>query len=295
MSDKIKPTHLERGAIVYVRQSSMHQVREHLESQRRQYELVDSTKRLGFRKVVTIDDDLGRSAAGTQERPGFDRLVAAVCRGQAGAVVALEASRLARNNREWHHLIDFCGLTDTLVIDHDGIYDPGLVNDRLLLGLKGTMSEFELSLMRQRAHEALRAKIRRGEVLWELPVAYVRTDDNGVEMTPDRQVQEAVRSVFSKFQEYGSARQVLLWFRQHGIPLPVSRHHTPRPAGPPRPAPPACFSRSPDPAGPSPHALFSLVCLSHCAAWANLKPNCGCHVEVHEQLSPVRRGELGQA
>jgi DNA invertase Pin-like site-specific DNA recombinase len=154
MSEKISGHHLERGAYVYVRQSTSYQVRHHVEGKERQYALADRAKQLGFAKVIVIDDDLGRSGGGTQERPGFGRLLAAVCQGIAGAVFALEASRLARNNRDWHHLVDLCALAETLLIDSDGIYDPRMLNDRLLLGLKGSMAEFELSLLRQRAREA---------------------------------------------------------------------------------------------------------------------------------------------
>jgi DNA invertase Pin-like site-specific DNA recombinase len=223
MSEKIQPSHLERLACVYVRQSSMGQVRYHQESSRRQYELEARAQQLGFREVMVIDEDLGVSGSGTQERRGFGRLLALVCEGRVGGVFALEASRLARNNRDWHHLLDLCVLTDTLVIDHDGVYDPRRMNDRLLLGLKGTMSEFELGLMRQRALEALKETVRRGELLSTPAIGYVRTEDNRVEVTPDRQVQEAVRSVFAKFRELGSARQVLLWYRQEGLPLPTHR------------------------------------------------------------------------
>ena len=221
MNEKIQPQHLDRAAFVYVRQSSMHQVRNNLESQRRQYALVQLAQEKGFRRVEVIDEDLGRSGSGSQERPGFGRLLAVVCRGEVGAVFALEASRLARNNRDWHHLIDLCAMTETLVIDYEGVYDPRRPNDRLLLGLKGTMSEFELDLLRQRAQEALRQKIHRGEVLTQVPIGYVRTEDNGMEMIPDRQVQEAIRGIFSKFQELGSVRQVLLWYREQEIPLPT--------------------------------------------------------------------------
>jgi DNA invertase Pin-like site-specific DNA recombinase len=226
MSDKILASHLERGAYVYVRQSSMQQVKHHKESQRRQYALQDRARQLGFVNVYVIDDDLGRSGSGRHERPGFGRLLAAVCEGLVGAVFALEASRLARNNRDWHHLVDLCALTDTLLIDDDGVYDPGLLNDRLLLGLKGTMSEFELSLLRQRAQEARMDKIKRGHVLWEMPVGFVRTRDDLIEITPDRQVQHAIRSVFSKIQELGSARQVMLWYREERVPLPEVRSAT---------------------------------------------------------------------
>src|SRR5215472_5519638 len=154
MSEKIKQHHLERGAYVYVRQSTPHQVRNHLEGKERQYSLAQRAKQVGFRKVVVIDEDLGRSGGGMQERPGFGRLLASVCQGLAGAVLALEASRLARNNRDWHHLVDLCALTETLLVDNDGIYDPRQLNDRLVLGMKGSMAEFELGLLRQHAREA---------------------------------------------------------------------------------------------------------------------------------------------
>jgi DNA invertase Pin-like site-specific DNA recombinase len=221
MTDKIQQTHRDRVACVYVRQSTMTQVKHNPESRHRQYALADRAKALGFHAVRIIDDDLGRSGSGTQERPGFAQLVATVCAGEAGAVLAIEASRLARNNRDWHHLIDLCAMTSTLLIDHDGIYDPALLNDRLLLGLKGTMSEFELNLLRQRAQESLRQMIHRGEVLGLVGVGYVRTQDNGMEMSPDRRVQEALFGLFAKFKQLGSVRQVLLWYRQNNIPLPT--------------------------------------------------------------------------
>ena len=223
MNDKIRPVHLQRAAYVYIRQSTMNQVRNHLESQRRQYELQDRARQLGFTKVVVIDEDLGVSGSGSRERLGFGRLLSAVCEGQVGAVLALEASRLARNNRDWHHLIDLCVLTDTLVIDGDGVYDPRQLNDRLVLGLKGTMSEFELGLLRQRAQEALRQKIQRGEVLTDVPVGYVRTENNRVEMTPDLQAQEAIGGVFAQFRRLSSVRQVMLWYRQEKILLCAHR------------------------------------------------------------------------
>jgi DNA invertase Pin-like site-specific DNA recombinase len=177
MSEKISAEHLKRAAYVYIRQSSSYQVRFHLEGQSRQYGLAERARQLGFHEVVVIDEDLGRSGSGVQERPGFGRLLAAVCQGLAGAVLALEASRLARNNRDWHHLVDLCALTDTVLIDDDGIYDPKLLNDRLLLGLKGTMSEYELGLMRQRARQAYLQKVQRGCALWQVAVGFVRTED----------------------------------------------------------------------------------------------------------------------
>jgi len=223
MNNKINAKHLERAAYVYIRQSSLQQVRQNSESGRRQYELQDLARELGFAEVVIIDEDLGISGAGHHERPGFGRLLAAVCDGRVGAVLAMEASRLARNNRDWHHLIDLCVLTETLVLDAEGIYDPRLLNDRLLLGLKGTMSEFELGLLRQRAQEAYRQKVLRGEVLTIVPIGFVRSHSNRIEMTPDREVQEAVRRVFSDFERFGTLRQVLLWYHQENITIPVAR------------------------------------------------------------------------
>ncbi|MBF8301128.1 MAG: Recombinase family protein [Acidobacteria bacterium] len=220
MNEKIRSDHLERTAYVYVRQSSLQQVRHHREGQQRQYGLADRARQVGFTRVVVIDDDLGVSGTGKQARPGFGRLLTAVCEGTVGAVFALEASRLARNNRDWHHLIDLCSMTDTVLVDDDGIYDPRLINDRLLLGLKGTMSEFELSLFRQRAREAFEQKVRRGCVMWEVPVGFVRTADERVEKSADRQVQSALQSVFQKFRELASARQTMLYFRDEQIALP---------------------------------------------------------------------------
>jgi DNA invertase Pin-like site-specific DNA recombinase len=226
MSEKIKLHHLERQAYVYVRQSTPYQVRNHLESKERQYALTERAKELGFGKLMVIDDDLGRSGSGMQERPGFGKLLTSVCQGLAGAVFALEASRLARNNRDWHHLVDLCALTETLLIDSDGIYDPRQLNDRLVLGLKGTMSEFELNLLRQRAREAFEQKVKRGFALWELPVGFIRTEEGKIEKTPDRQVQQAIATVFQKFHQLGSARQATIWFREEQIPIPHAKPGT---------------------------------------------------------------------
>ena len=222
---KITPEHLGRAAIVYVRQSTMAQVIGNLESQRRQYELAAAANVAGFASVTVIDDDLGRSDSGSVERPGFERLVALVCSDGVGAVYCIEASRLARNGRDWHHLIDLCALTGALVVDPDGVYDPRIVNDRLLLGLKGTMSEYELSLMRQRGLAARNAKAQRGEFRFMLPPGFCWGETGKIEKDPDEHVQEAVQLVFTKFRELGSARQVFLWLRDAGIKMPVVRRN----------------------------------------------------------------------
>lgn len=220
MNAKITTDRLQRRAIVYVRQSSMGQVIHNQESQRRQYGLVERAHELGFRDVIVIDEDLGRSGSGTVERPGFQRLVGEVCTGEVGAVFCIEASRLARNGRDWHHLIELCGMAGVVVVDPDGVYDPAVINDRLLLGLKGTMSEFELNLLRQRSVEAIRQKARRGELRFCVPVGYAWTREGKIEKDPDQRVQQAIALVFSKMTELGSIRQVLLWFRRERAPLP---------------------------------------------------------------------------
>jgi DNA invertase Pin-like site-specific DNA recombinase len=177
---KITAEHLARSAIVYVRQSTSYQVANNLESQRRQYGLVERGRQLGWSDVQVIDDDLGRSGGGIA-RPGFEKLLAAICEGRIGAVLSIEASRLARNGRDWHTLLEFCGLVGTLIVDEDGVYEPRSPNDRLLLGMKGTMSEMELSMFRQRSTEAIKQKARRGELIRTVAVGYLKTDDDRIE------------------------------------------------------------------------------------------------------------------
>jgi len=213
-------TVLRRKAIIYVRQSTPQQVQSNLESQRRQYDLVDVARRRGFTDVEIIDDDLGRSASGAVDRPGFDRLVAALCAGQVGAVLCLDASRLARNGRDWHHLLELCGLVDARVIDLDGVYDPCRPNDRLLLGMKGSISEFELGIIRSRMYDAARSKAKRGELRISVPIGYTWDRRVGLGLDPDRRLQEVIRLVFQKFWELGSARQVLLWMTSQNIHFP---------------------------------------------------------------------------
>jgi len=217
---KIMPEHLARTAYIYVRQSTAYQVVNNLESQRRQYGLVDRARQLGWDDIQIVDDDLGKSGGGTA-RPGFEKLLAAICEGRVGAVVSLEASRLARNGRDWHTLLEFCGLVGTLLVDEDAIYDARSPNDRLLLGMKGTMSEMELSVFRQRSVEAMRQKARRGELHLTVAVGFVKTDDGRVEKDPDLRVRDGISLVFRKFSELQSVRQVLLWFRQEEVLVPA--------------------------------------------------------------------------
>jgi excisionase family DNA binding protein len=216
---KIDAEHLARAAYVYVRQSTMDQLQHNHESRRRQYALADRARSLGWSEVVVIDDDLGVSASGVA-RPGFERLLAAICRGSVGAVVSIEASRLARNGRDWHTLLEFCALVGSLLVDEDGVYDPRSPNDRLLLGMKGTLSEMELSLLRQRSLEALKLKAARGELHTTVAIGHVRGPGDRIEMDPDLRIREAIGLVFIKFAELRSVRQVLLWLRQEAILIP---------------------------------------------------------------------------
>jgi excisionase family DNA binding protein len=222
--EKITADHLRRIAVVFVRQSTPYQVTHNQESTRLQYGMVEKARELGFTRVEVIDGDLGRSGGGMVVRPGFDTLVGIVCTGDAGAVLSVEDARLARNGRQWHHLIDLCALTSALLIDPNGVYDPRLVNDRLLLGLKGSVAEFELSLIRQRSQSAIRAKAQRGELRVPLPVGLQWNQAGRIELDPDVRVQNAIRLVFRKHMELASARQVLVWCRRENITLPTYAH-----------------------------------------------------------------------
>src|SRR5258708_29807810 len=203
---QITAEHLARGAFIYVRQSTSDQVLHNHESRRRQYGLTDRARALGWSAVEVIDDDLGRSGSGIA-RPGFEKLLAAICEGRVGAVVSIEASRLARNGRDWHTLLEFCGLVGTLIVDEDGVYDPRHPNDRLLLGMKGTTSEMELSLFRQRSQETLKQKARRGALVLGVAAGYVKIGRDRIEHNPDKRVQDALQLLFTKFAALQSARQ----------------------------------------------------------------------------------------
>ena len=223
VSDKIERRHRERQAIVYVRQSTVQQIERHQESTRLQYALADRAFHFGWARgdITVIDDDLGKSGASIEGRLGFQRLVAEVGLGHVGLVLGVEMSRLARSCRDWHQLLEICALFDTLIADADGVYDPGNYNDRLLLGLKGTMSEAELHIIKARMLEGRRAKARRGELGKPLPMGYVRRPSGEVAFDPDEQVQSTIRLMFDLFERFKTAGKVMRYMIDHGIQLPV--------------------------------------------------------------------------
>lgn len=221
---KVQPAHLARTAFVYIRQSSPTQLERNPESTDRQYKLVNRAVELGWTRpqISVIDEDQGRSGSGFVDRAGFDKMAAEVALGRAGLVLGLEVSRLARNNADWYRLLDLCGMTDTLIGDSDGVYHPALFNDRLVLGLKGTMSEAELHVLRARLNGGIRNKAARGELRRGLPVGFIWGDqDAEVRFHPDQAVTGAIRTIFERFAEMGSARQVWLWFRSQALSFPL--------------------------------------------------------------------------
>lgn len=228
--NKVSAQHLQRNAYLYVRQSTMRQVVENTESTARQYALRGRAVALGWRdeQIEVIDSDLGQSAASAADREGFQRLVSEVGLGRAGVVMGLEVSRLARNSSDWHRLLEICALSGTLILDDDGLYDPTDFNDRLLLGLKGTMSEAELHMLRARLQGGLLNKARRGELKLRLPVGFVYDARDQVVLDPDQQVQESVQLLFATFRRVGSAHRTVRTFRQQGFLFPVRPHFGPR-------------------------------------------------------------------
>ena len=221
-SIKVQAHHLERGAYLYIRQSSMRQVVENVESTKRQYALRGRAISLGWRddQIITIDSDQGESGASAAWREGFQRLVTDVGMGRVGIVMGLEVSRLARNNADWHRLLEICALSDTLILDEDGVYDPTAFNDRLLLGLKGTMSEAELHVLKARLRGGILNKVRRGEYRCCLPTGLVYNEAGEVVLHPDRQVQETIAHFFETFSRVGSACQTVKVFRNEGLRFP---------------------------------------------------------------------------
>jgi DNA invertase Pin-like site-specific DNA recombinase len=220
---KVSASHLKRSAYLYVRQSTMRQVLENTESTQRQYALRQRAVALGWpdERVIVIDTDLGQSGASAADREGFQKLVAEVGMGRAGIVLGLEVSRLARNSTDWHRLLEICALSNTLILDEDGVYDPAHFNDRLLLGLKGTMSEAELHVLRARLHGGLLNKARRGELRCRLPIGFVYDEGGRVLLDPDKEVQESVRLFFQTFERTGAVHATIKYFREQGLLFPT--------------------------------------------------------------------------
>jgi DNA invertase Pin-like site-specific DNA recombinase len=220
--NKITPSHLNRNAYIYIRQSTDHQVRENIESQQRQYELVDLARQYHWNEesIIVIDDDLGKSGSSAVTRTGFAKLVADVALGKAGIIFGLEVSRLARNNRDWYQLLDLCSLTGALIADTDGIYDPSSFNDRLLLGLKGTMSEAELHMLKSRMLQGLYHKAQKGELRFKLPVGYQFDSDGQIIKSLDEQIIHTIDLTFKKFFEISTANGVLKYFLENNLKFP---------------------------------------------------------------------------
>jgi DNA invertase Pin-like site-specific DNA recombinase len=225
---KVQPHHLERDAYLYIRQSSMRQVVENVESTKRQYALRARATALGWPddRVVVVDSDQGESGASAAWREGFRRLVTDVGLGRAGIVMGLEVSRLARNNADWHRLLEICALADTLILDEDGVYDPAHFNDRLLLGLKGTMSEAELHVLKARLRGGILNKVRRGEYRCPLPTGFLYTDTGDVILDPDAQVRETITHFFETFSRVGSVHQTVKTFRNESLGFPSRLQNT---------------------------------------------------------------------
>nr|HDN00124.1 recombinase family protein [Deltaproteobacteria bacterium] len=222
VNSKVTAKHLNRDAYLYIRQSTVRQVFENTESTKRQYALQQRAVALGwpYEHVHVIDSDLGQSGASAADREGFQRLVSEVTMGRVGIVLGLEVSRLARNNTDWHRLLEICALSDTLILDEDGIYNPNDFNDRLLLGLKGTMSEAELHLLRARLRGGILNKARRGELATPLPIGFVYDNNERVQLDPDRQVRETIILFFKTFRRTGSAGAIVKEFNKQDILFP---------------------------------------------------------------------------
>lgn len=226
---KVRPEHLRKIGYTYIRQSSPMQVQLRKESQRRQYDLADTLVALGWprEQIVVIDDDQGHSGAQSKDRPGFQRLISEVALGHAGIILGIEVSRLARNSEDWQHLLNLCGVMDTLIGDSEGIYDLRIHNDRMLLGIKGTLSEYELHLLRQRMLDGAAYKARRGELFSVLPAGYVLSDDKKPELHPDEQVRFTISEIFRSFRETGNAWETYQTLREEGHRFPEYQRHDP--------------------------------------------------------------------
>jgi DNA invertase Pin-like site-specific DNA recombinase len=221
-NNKISPNHLKRKAVVYIRQSTIKQVQEHTESTKQQYGLTKRAERLGWPKedIIVIDDDLGLSGASSEKRMGFKKLIAEVALGNVGAVFGLEVSRLARSCADWYRLLELCSITDTLIIDSDGVYNPNMHNDRLLLGLKGTVSEAELHIIKARLYGGKINRAKRGELRLQLPTGLTYNSKNEIILEPDKQVRDTLKLVFDKFRELKSARAVVRYFKDAHLRIP---------------------------------------------------------------------------